>query len=186
MVTMKDVAQLAGVSITTVSHVVNGTRAVAAETKERVLDAVARTGYTGDVTVNLRLGNATGFGGGITGIRNVTGSIGNDMLVGDDLANVLIGGSGRNIVIGGGGPTGLMLAGELALAGVDVAIVERRANQDLASSRAGGLHSRAIAVLDQRGQAKRRVHGTGGRASRLRGTGGHRWTACRRRAGRAR
>ncbi|MBV8931343.1 MAG: LacI family DNA-binding transcriptional regulator, partial [Kutzneria sp.] len=48
MVTMKDVAELAGVSITTVSHVVNGTRAVAADTKERVLDAVAATGYTGD------------------------------------------------------------------------------------------------------------------------------------------
>src|SRR5215212_4056740 len=42
------------------------------------------------------------------------------------------------VVIAGGGPTGLMLAGELALAGVDVAIVERRASQDLAGSRAGG------------------------------------------------
>jgi 3-(3-hydroxy-phenyl)propionate hydroxylase len=59
------------------------------------------------------------------------------------------------VVIAGGGPTGLMLAGELALAGVDVAIVERRANQDLTGSRAGGLHSRAIEVLDQRGIADR-------------------------------
>jgi 3-(3-hydroxy-phenyl)propionate hydroxylase len=59
------------------------------------------------------------------------------------------------VVIAGGGPTGLMLAGELALAGVDVAIVERRAGQDLAGSRAGGLHSRAIEVLDQRGIADR-------------------------------
>jgi 2-polyprenyl-6-methoxyphenol hydroxylase-like FAD-dependent oxidoreductase len=59
------------------------------------------------------------------------------------------------VVIAGGGPTGLMLAGELALAGVDVAIVERRANQDLAGSRAGGLHSRTIEVLDQRGIADR-------------------------------
>jgi len=42
------------------------------------------------------------------------------------------------VVIVGGGPTGLTLAGELALAGVDVAIVERRANQDLTGSRAGG------------------------------------------------
>jgi 2-polyprenyl-6-methoxyphenol hydroxylase-like FAD-dependent oxidoreductase len=59
------------------------------------------------------------------------------------------------LVIAGAGPTGLMLAGELALAGVDVAIVERRANQDLAGSRAGGLHSRTIEVLDQRGIADR-------------------------------
>jgi 2-polyprenyl-6-methoxyphenol hydroxylase-like FAD-dependent oxidoreductase len=59
------------------------------------------------------------------------------------------------VVIAGGGPTGLMLAGELALAGVDVAIVERRASQDLAGSRAGGLLSRTIEVLDQRGIADR-------------------------------
>jgi 2-polyprenyl-6-methoxyphenol hydroxylase-like FAD-dependent oxidoreductase len=48
-----------------------------------------------------------------------------------------------------------MLAGELAVAGIDVAIVERRANQDLGGSRAGGLHSRTIEVLDQRGIADR-------------------------------
>jgi 2-polyprenyl-6-methoxyphenol hydroxylase-like FAD-dependent oxidoreductase len=59
------------------------------------------------------------------------------------------------VVIAGGGPTGLMLAGELALAGVDVAIVERRASQNLPGSRAGGLHSRTIEVLDQRGIADR-------------------------------
>ena len=59
------------------------------------------------------------------------------------------------VVIAGGGPTGLMLAGELALAKVDVAIVERRASQDLTGSRAGGLHSRTIEVLDQRGIADR-------------------------------
>jgi len=59
------------------------------------------------------------------------------------------------VVIAGGGPTGLMLAGELALARVDVAIVERRANQDLPGSRAGGLHSRTIEILDQRGIADR-------------------------------
>jgi 3-(3-hydroxy-phenyl)propionate hydroxylase len=41
------------------------------------------------------------------------------------------------------------------LAGVDVAIVERRANQDLVGSRAGGLHSRSIEILDQRGIADR-------------------------------
>ncbi|MGZ4137767.1 MAG: FAD-dependent monooxygenase, partial [Actinomycetota bacterium] len=59
------------------------------------------------------------------------------------------------VVIAGGGPTGLMLAGELALAGVDVAVVERRDTQDLPGSRAGGLHSRTIEVLDQRGIADR-------------------------------
>lgn len=59
------------------------------------------------------------------------------------------------VIIAGGGPTGLMLAGELALAGIDVAIVERRASQDLAGSRAGGLHARTIEVLDQRGIAER-------------------------------
>src|SRR6201999_1035142 len=59
------------------------------------------------------------------------------------------------VVIAGGGPTGLMLAGELALAGVDVAIVERGASQELIGSRAGGLHSRTIQVFDQRGIADR-------------------------------
>jgi 2-polyprenyl-6-methoxyphenol hydroxylase-like FAD-dependent oxidoreductase len=59
------------------------------------------------------------------------------------------------VVIAGGGPTGLMLAGELALAGVDVAIVERRETQELAGLRAGGLHVRTIEVLDQRGIADR-------------------------------
>jgi 2-polyprenyl-6-methoxyphenol hydroxylase-like FAD-dependent oxidoreductase len=59
------------------------------------------------------------------------------------------------VVIAGAGPTGLMLAGELALAGVDVAVVERRASQNLAGSRSGGLHSRTIEVFDQRGIADR-------------------------------
>jgi 3-(3-hydroxy-phenyl)propionate hydroxylase len=59
------------------------------------------------------------------------------------------------VLIAGGGPTGLMLAGELALAGIDVVIVERRASQELDGSRAGGLHSRTIEVLDQRGIAER-------------------------------
>ncbi|MGZ8457205.1 MAG: FAD-dependent monooxygenase [Gemmatirosa sp.] len=73
--------------------------------------------------------------------------------------------TGHAVVIAGGGPTGLTLAGELALAGVDVAIVERRASQALVGSRAGGLHARAIEVLDQRGIADRflsqgRVHPT--------------------------
>jgi 2-polyprenyl-6-methoxyphenol hydroxylase-like FAD-dependent oxidoreductase len=59
------------------------------------------------------------------------------------------------VVIGGGGPTGMMLAAELKLAGIDVVIVERRANQAVDGSRAGGLLSRTIEVLDQRGIADR-------------------------------
>jgi 2-polyprenyl-6-methoxyphenol hydroxylase-like FAD-dependent oxidoreductase len=59
------------------------------------------------------------------------------------------------VVIAGGGPTGLMLAAELALAKVDVVIIERRENQDLVGPRAGGLHSRTLEILDQRGVAAR-------------------------------
>ncbi|MEX5298234.1 FAD-dependent monooxygenase [Kocuria sp. CPCC 205292] len=61
----------------------------------------------------------------------------------------------HDVVVVGAGPTGLMLAGELALAGVDVVVVERRAGQELVGSRAGGLHGRTIEVLDQRGIAGR-------------------------------
>ena len=59
------------------------------------------------------------------------------------------------VVIAGGGPAGMMLAAELALANVDVAIVERRPDHVLVGSRAGGFHSRTIEVLDQRGVADR-------------------------------
>jgi 2-polyprenyl-6-methoxyphenol hydroxylase-like FAD-dependent oxidoreductase len=61
------------------------------------------------------------------------------------------------VVIAGGGPTGLMLAGELTLADIDVVIVERRVTQELDGSRAGGLHPRTLEVLDQRGIADRFV-----------------------------
>jgi 3-(3-hydroxy-phenyl)propionate hydroxylase len=61
----------------------------------------------------------------------------------------------HSVVIAGGGPTGLMLAGELALSGVDVAVVERRPDQELSGARALGISSRAIEVLDQRGIADR-------------------------------
>ncbi|MGE5137619.1 MAG: FAD-dependent monooxygenase [Gemmatimonadota bacterium] len=63
--------------------------------------------------------------------------------------------TGHAVVIAGGGPAGLMLAGELTLAGVDVAVVERRASQELIGSRSRGLQSRTIEVLDQRGIADR-------------------------------
>jgi 3-(3-hydroxy-phenyl)propionate hydroxylase len=59
------------------------------------------------------------------------------------------------VVIAGAGPAGMMLAAELALAKVDVAVVERRPDHVLVGSRAGGFHSRTIEVLDQRGVADR-------------------------------
>ncbi|HZO05287.1 MAG TPA: FAD-dependent monooxygenase [Solirubrobacterales bacterium] len=59
------------------------------------------------------------------------------------------------VVIAGGGPTGLMLAGELALAGVACTVLERRQGQELDGSRAGGFHTRTIEILDQRGIAER-------------------------------
>ncbi len=60
-----------------------------------------------------------------------------------------------SVVIAGGGPTGLMLAGELALAGIDVVVIERRTNHHVDKARAGGLHARTIEMLDQRGIAAR-------------------------------
>ncbi len=74
------------------------------------------------------------------------------------------------VVIAGGGPTGLMLAAELALAGVDVVIVERRSSQALDGSRAGGLHARTIEVLDQRGIADRFL--AEGKATQVQGFAG--------------
>ncbi len=61
----------------------------------------------------------------------------------------------HTVAIAGGGPAGMMLAAELALAGVDVAVLERRPDHLLVGSRAGGFHSRTIEVLDQRGVADR-------------------------------
>ncbi|MEV8631216.1 FAD-dependent monooxygenase [Streptosporangium sp. NPDC051023] len=55
-----------------------------------------------------------------------------------------------DVVIAGGGPTGLMLACELRLAGVEVAVLDRLAGRG-GESRAGGIHARTMEVLDQRG-----------------------------------
>ena len=74
------------------------------------------------------------------------------------------------VVIAGGGPTGMMLAGELALAGVDVVVVERRTTDEVDGSRAGGLHSRTIEVLDQRGIAERFL--AAGQVMQVQGFGG--------------
>lgn len=73
----------------------------------------------------------------------------------EDRMHSVAAGGRHEVVIAGAGPTGMMLAAELALARVDVAIVERRESQELSGSRAGGLHSRTIEVLDQRGVAER-------------------------------
>jgi 3-(3-hydroxy-phenyl)propionate hydroxylase len=73
------------------------------------------------------------------------------------------------VVIAGGGPTGMMLAAELALAQVDVVIVEPRATADPDRARAGGLHARTIEVLDQRGVADRFVEA--GKVTQIQGFG---------------
>ncbi|MDL4816832.1 FAD-dependent monooxygenase [Actinomadura opuntiae] len=56
----------------------------------------------------------------------------------------------EDVVIAGAGPTGLMLACELRLAGVDALVLERL-TEPTPDSRAGGLHPRSLEVLDQRG-----------------------------------
>jgi LacI family purine nucleotide synthesis repressor len=61
---MNDVALRAGVSKTTVSHVINDTRAVEASTRRRVLDAVAELGYR----PNLRARSLTTQETGIIGM----------------------------------------------------------------------------------------------------------------------
>jgi 3-(3-hydroxy-phenyl)propionate hydroxylase len=61
----------------------------------------------------------------------------------------------HEVVVAGGGPVGMVLAAELALAGIDVVVLERRADHALPGSRAGGFHARTIEVLDQRGIADR-------------------------------
>ena len=73
------------------------------------------------------------------------------------------------VVIAGGGPTGLMLAGELALAGVDVAIVERRASQDarrLARRRSAFTHDRGARSAWNRGSLPLAREGHAGRGLR--------------------
>ena len=61
----------------------------------------------------------------------------------------------HDVVVAGGGPTGLMLAAELTLAGAGVVVVEPRPDHRFAGSRSRGLHARTIEVLDQRGVADR-------------------------------
>jgi len=66
-----------------------------------------------------------------------------------------VGQAGRgNVIVVGAGPTGLMLAAELALAGVDCLVLERRDGLRR-QSRAICLHARSMEALDLRGQAGR-------------------------------
>jgi hypothetical protein len=60
-------------------------------------------GFTGNVTVDIPLGVATGLTGGISNIQRVYGSFGNDLLVGDAKTQLLSGGAFRNIIITGAG-----------------------------------------------------------------------------------
>jgi 2-polyprenyl-6-methoxyphenol hydroxylase-like FAD-dependent oxidoreductase len=55
-----------------------------------------------------------------------------------------------DVIISGGGPTGMMLAAELRLHGVDVLVVERD-DRPSDAVRSLGLHPRSIEILDQRG-----------------------------------
>ncbi len=61
----------------------------------------------------------------------------------------------HEVAVVGAGPTGLSLAGELALAGVDVVLLERRPTRELSGTRARGFHSRTLEIFDQRGIADR-------------------------------
>jgi Ca2+-binding RTX toxin-like protein len=74
--------------------------------------ALGASGF-GGVAVNLATGLAAGAQGNdrLAGIRNVTGSSGNDSLRGDDAGNALIGGAGNDMLEGGGGDD-VLVAGE--------------------------------------------------------------------------
>jgi hypothetical protein len=74
----------------------------AISTRANMHNKLDYSAYTGTVQVNLPLGMATGFAK-VSGIQDVTGSIGNSLLVGDANPNILVGGTGRNVLIGGGG-----------------------------------------------------------------------------------
>ncbi|MCZ9337529.1 FAD-dependent monooxygenase, partial [Streptomyces sp. TRM76130] len=57
------------------------------------------------------------------------------------------------MIVVGAGPTGLLLAGDLAAAGVPVTLVEKRPHQISNLSRAFVLHARTLEQLDARALA---------------------------------
>ncbi|MBO8187018.1 FAD-dependent monooxygenase [Streptomyces spirodelae] len=59
----------------------------------------------------------------------------------------------RNVIVIGAGPTGLLLAGDLAAAGIAVTVLERRPHTISNLSRAFGVHARTLEQLDARGLA---------------------------------
>ena len=71
MVTMADVARLAGVSVTTVSHVINGTRPASERTTRAVKAAIERTGYSQNVVARALARRRTqSLGLAISGLSN--------------------------------------------------------------------------------------------------------------------
>jgi LacI family transcriptional regulator len=71
MATMSDVAKVAGVSATTVSHVVNQTRRIDPETERAVVAAIEKVGYVNDrVARSLRTGKTKTIGLAISAISN--------------------------------------------------------------------------------------------------------------------
>ena len=72
MATMRDVAELAGVSTATVSHVINGSKKLSPETTERVLRAISQVNYTPNtVAKSLRLGQTFTIGVLVEDIRGL-------------------------------------------------------------------------------------------------------------------
>jgi LacI family transcriptional regulator len=71
MATMEDVARVAGVSTTTVSHVLNGTRPVSERTTARVMAAIDETGYSQNTIARaLARARTQSLGLAISGLAN--------------------------------------------------------------------------------------------------------------------
>jgi hypothetical protein len=117
------------------------------------------SGYTGTVQVIMPLNIATGFAS-VSGIQDVTGGNGNNLIVGDAQPHVFIGGTGRNVIIGGaaGGCTITGGAGDNLLIGgytsydsnqtaLDAIFAEWTSSDSL-STRKGNISGKRISGLD--------------------------------------